>query len=359
MNDHVEVKRALLIGISYETSETEASTSNEISPLQRSSTQVLKGTHNDVQDVRDLLIEVFDYREEDIILMTDELSTNLNLIPTRSNIIDQLKNFIHPDEPNARYFFLYAGHSHQIKCEDGSEEDEMNEYIIPSDAFDTYRSIASDELEEDEAAEEFIMDNILHEYLVRPLERSNTRRLTAVLDTCHSGTLLDLPHYRCNRYNRRFTAIKRRIHRRFSEFGRFLRSPSIGQVAHYVSGITSPYTNDTIPQFCKGSNCPRITARGQPSVICISACKDLEFTLEETMGRGSGLLTSAFIKALRKEDNSNPKLKHLMRFISSEVDKDVKKAKKAPSWRGRKRTYAQNPQLSSDIPADMSLPLGM
>ncbi|KAJ6526923.1 hypothetical protein DFH09DRAFT_1371484 [Mycena vulgaris] len=42
-----------------------------------------------------------------------------------------------------------------------------------------------------------IVDNELHACLVRPL--ADGVHLVAVLDTCHSGSLLDLPHYRCNR----------------------------------------------------------------------------------------------------------------------------------------------------------------
>ncbi|THU97832.1 hypothetical protein K435DRAFT_857280 [Dendrothele bispora CBS 962.96] len=343
MNDHVK-RRALLIGISYQDSKTESSTSNENLPKlsKRTATDTLEGTHNDVRDVRDLLIDFLGYSEEDIILMTDDPSTKSTLIPTRSNIINQLEKFIQPDEPNTRYFFLYAGHSRQIPCKDGTEEDGLNECIVPSDAFDVY-NLPDDKLEEKgNAAEKFIMDDILYEYLVQPLEQLDSSRLTAVLDTCHSGTLLDLPHYRCNRYIQRFTAIKRRVHRRFNEFGRFLGSPSICQIVRYVSDITFPYAKEAKHKFCKGYNCLRVSSRGRPSV-------------------GHGLLTSAFIEALKKE--SHPKLKHLMRCISSEVDKDVKKANKVKvrSWRleDRERNYAQNPQLSSDIPADMSLPLDM
>ncbi|THU97833.1 peptidase C14 [Dendrothele bispora CBS 962.96] len=364
MDYHVEVKRyALLIGVSYETSETGPSTSNEISPqrsLKRSTTEILKGSHNDVRAVRKLLTEVFGYREEDIILMTDEPSTDLTLVPTRTNIIDQLQNFIHPDEPNARYFFLYAGHSRQLPCEDDTEEDGLNECIVPSDAFDIF--ILTDRELEDmgnaAAADKLIVDDILHKYLVHPIKQSKTSRLTAVFDTCHSGTLLDLDHYRCNRYARRFTAIKRRVHRRFNELLAHLRRfqpPVLREVAHDAHHIASVYPKRVKHKFCKGNDCLR--PRGQSSVICISACKDREITLEETMGQGNGLLTLAFTEALRKDHN--PKLKHLMRCISSEVDKHVKKAKKSSSWQDLESVYAQNPQFSSDIPADMSLPLDM
>jgi len=41
-----------------------------------------------------------------------------------------------------------------------------------------------------------ILDNTLRECLVNPLPAGT--RLTAILDSCHSGTLLDLDHYSCH-----------------------------------------------------------------------------------------------------------------------------------------------------------------
>jgi hypothetical protein len=44
--------------------------------------------------------------------------------------------------------------------------------------------------------EKNIIDNELKNILVDPLPVGCT--LLAILDTCHSGTMLDLPHYHCN-----------------------------------------------------------------------------------------------------------------------------------------------------------------
>ncbi|EIM89372.1 uncharacterized protein STEHIDRAFT_167179 [Stereum hirsutum FP-91666 SS1] len=43
-----------------------------------------------------------------------------------------------------------------------------------------------------------IVDDDLRKHLVDPLPTGS--RLTAIFDSCHSGTMLDLPHYRCNSF---------------------------------------------------------------------------------------------------------------------------------------------------------------
>ncbi|KAK0241063.1 hypothetical protein EDD85DRAFT_817448 [Armillaria nabsnona] len=42
-----------------------------------------------------------------------------------------------------------------------------------------------------------IIDDLLKNILVMPLAAKDAK-LTAVFDWCHSGTILDLSHYRCN-----------------------------------------------------------------------------------------------------------------------------------------------------------------
>lgn len=51
---------------------------------------------------------------------------------------------------------------------------------------------------------EWILDDDLRKYLVDPLPSRS--RLTAIFDSCHSGTLLDLPHYHCNDFLSRISS---------------------------------------------------------------------------------------------------------------------------------------------------------
>ncbi|KAK7447386.1 hypothetical protein VKT23_014096 [Stygiomarasmius scandens] len=256
-SNHVEPdRRALLIGICYKDGHQRSV--NGMGPLNE--------PHRDVQACRKLLIDKIHYREENIVMMMDTKDSPPHLVPTRENILKQLEIFIKPAESNVQYFFLYAGHSDQLNCTDGTEEDGQNECLVPSDALHIVQSPTFQE--EANAANWVIMDDELKRQLVDKLPKNS--RLTALLDTCHSATLLDLHHHRCNRIVR-LTASKRRIHRKFNEFMLRLRtahSSAFGQALSHMHGIMRAYA---IPEytFCDGTHCLRLSTRGRPSVICI------------------------------------------------------------------------------------------
>ena len=69
-----------------------------------------------------------------------------------------------------------TGHGGQTKDLDGDEEDGYDEVIYPVD----YKSAGH------------IVDDHIHHILVRPLKPGV--RLTAIFDSCHSGSALDLPY---------------------------------------------------------------------------------------------------------------------------------------------------------------------
>lgn len=68
------------------------------------------------------------------------------------------------------------GHGGQTKDLDGDEEDGYDEVIYPVD----FRQVGH------------ITDDEMHRILVKPLQPGT--RLTAIFDSCHSGTALDLPY---------------------------------------------------------------------------------------------------------------------------------------------------------------------
>ncbi|KAH9041167.1 caspase domain-containing protein [Lactarius hengduanensis] len=156
-------RRALLVGISYKGDHNTWS--------------ALDGPHEDVDRFQQLLTETYEYRLEDITVLKD--SPNLPDIshPTRVNMIRELKRLVSDAAPGDTFVFLYSGHSDQkLAIDDSEEEDNQDEMIITSD-------------------EQFILDNELNDILILlPIGCS----LLAILDTCHSGTLLDLPHHHCN-----------------------------------------------------------------------------------------------------------------------------------------------------------------
>ena len=71
---------------------------------------------------------------------------------------------------------LVTGHGGQTADEDGDEEDGSDEVIYPVDHEENGH----------------IVDDEIHYHVVRPLEAGV--RLTAIFDSCHSGSVLDLPY---------------------------------------------------------------------------------------------------------------------------------------------------------------------
>jgi hypothetical protein len=157
-------RRALLVGISYSGPHNKW--------------PALDGPHDDVDRFRQLLTETYGYQSEDITVMRDDPNLPDLSHPTRDNMIRELERLVSDPAPGDTFVFLYSGHSdQQAATDDTDEEDGQDELIITSD-------------------EQSILDNDLKKMLISPLPIGCS--LLAVLDTCHSGTLLDLPHFHCN-----------------------------------------------------------------------------------------------------------------------------------------------------------------
>ncbi|KAF7334767.1 Metacaspase pca1 [Mycena sanguinolenta] len=161
-NDCTGQRKALLIGVSQSKAE---------------GYDVLPTAHEDVYKMRDLLLEIYHYTASQITVLVDD-GIEGHVQPTRANILHAIGEFVKDVKAGDKLCFHYSGHSTQIENRSNSEEDGMDECLIPLDG-------------------EMIVDNELHAALVKPLPSGS--RLVAVLDTCNSGSLLDLPHYRCNR----------------------------------------------------------------------------------------------------------------------------------------------------------------
>jgi len=156
-------KKALLIGIKDDTDEN---------------TVELAGPHRDVLALKQLLIDAYGYEEENITIMLDGGKVDERLTPTRANILREIKNLVQGAQAGDRFLFHFSGHSKQITNITGTEDDGMDEALVTSD-------------------NKSIIDNLLKKYLVKPLPVGCT--LVAIFDTCHSASLLDLRHHRCNR----------------------------------------------------------------------------------------------------------------------------------------------------------------
>ncbi|KAK0240978.1 metacaspase casa [Armillaria nabsnona] len=215
-------KRALCIGINY-----------------RDKSNELRGCIKDARDMRDFLMRN-GYKDEDIKMLTDEIDNT----PTKENILNALSGIVKGARSDDSLFIHYSGHGSQTVDTNGDEVDRKDEVI---------ECIGSS----------FISDDEIHEIL-KSLPAGC--RLTTLFDSCHSGTVLDLPYvYDCE-----------------------------GQRERAVTALVL----DNI----------------SADVICWSAAKDNQEGADTPQG---GVMTQAFIEAFEKNPNQSYKqLLHSMRSAS-------------------------------------------
>ncbi|KAJ3538378.1 hypothetical protein NMY22_g5188 [Coprinellus aureogranulatus] len=196
----------------------------------------LRGCANDARHMREFLIQYYAFPPSNILLLTDDDSRNGK--PTRKAMFEAMRWLVEGARRDDSLFFHYSGHGGQSRDASGREADDMDETIFPVD----YKEAGD------------IIDDELYKALVDRLPAGC--RLTAIFDSCHSGTVLDLPY----------------IH---SAHGR-LRS------IKHVSR--------------------RVRERGvAPSgdVICFSACKDDETSADTfTGGVAVGAMSNALVRSL-------------------------------------------------------------
>ena len=149
----IPLKKALLIGINYKNTSSE-----------------LRGCINDVDDLKNLLITKYNYKESNILTLTESQAT-------KENIINQLSEFINSGNDGETLFFSFSGHGYFLNDNDNNykidEYDQKDEVIISVDNY----AIIDDELKD-------IIDANL---------KCNVT-LIALFDNCHSGTILDLAY---------------------------------------------------------------------------------------------------------------------------------------------------------------------
>ncbi len=95
---------------------------------------------------------------------------------TSRNIVMGMRWLVEGTLPGDVMFFHFSGHGSQVSDQSGMESDGLNETILP---FDYKRSGQ-------------ITDNQIWDILVANLP--DGARMTCVMDSCHSGTGMDLPY---------------------------------------------------------------------------------------------------------------------------------------------------------------------
>ncbi|XP_074264603.1 metacaspase-1-like [Silene latifolia] len=143
----------------------------------------LNGCINDAKSMKNLLINRFKFPESNIMLLTDE-EKDRRRIPTRDNIIKAMSWLVDGVRAGDSLVFHFAGHGMQEEDDDGDDADGFDEAICPLDV----------------ETEGGILDDEINDIIVKPIPPG--AKLTAIIDACHSGTVLDLP-FRCRILNRR------------------------------------------------------------------------------------------------------------------------------------------------------------
>jgi hypothetical protein len=151
-------KSALLIGINYFGTEN-----------------ALGGCINDVHRMKKLLIEHYNYTEEDMVILTDD-TTNPNLMPTGSNIVKSMQMLVQNASDGDQLFLHYSGHGSYMDDTNSEEDDHRDECLVPVDHENG-----------------MLLDDQIRQILIDPLKKGV--HLTCVMDCCHSGTLCDLKYH--------------------------------------------------------------------------------------------------------------------------------------------------------------------
>ncbi|RPA99200.1 peptidase C14 [Choiromyces venosus 120613-1] len=269
----------------------------------------LRGCINDVKNMSTFLHDRFNYKREDMVILTDD-QQNPRSQPTKQNILQAMHWLVKDAQPNDSLFFHYSGHGGQTKDLDGDEGDGYDETIYPVDF--RYNG--------------HIVDDDMHRIMVAPLKSGV--RLTAIFDSCHSGSALDLPYlYSTRGVEKEPNIAKEAATGLFDAMSAYSRG-DLGGVAQSAMGIFKRATTGR-----GAEERAKRTKTSAADVIQWSGSKDSQTSADATEnGEATGAMSYAFIRALSK--NSQQSYQQLLTSIRAELQ-------------GK---YSQKPQLSCSHP---------
>ncbi|KAF3765595.1 hypothetical protein M406DRAFT_97279 [Cryphonectria parasitica EP155] len=288
-------RKALLIGINYFGSQNE-----------------LKGCINDVHNVSNFLMQNYNYKREDMVILTDDAS-NPVLQPTKDNIIRAMGWLVKDARPNDALFLHYSGHGGQTKDLDGDEDDGYDEVIYPVDF----------------KQRGHIVDDQIHAICVAPLQPGV--RLTCIFDSCHSGSVVDLPYI----YSTKGALKEPNLAK---EAGQGLLSAAMSYARGDMGGVVGSL-GKLFKSAMNGDKAYEKTMRTKTSpadVISWSGSRDDQTSADATIAsQATGAMSWAFISAIKQ--NPNQTYLQLLNSI-----REVLQSK-----------YTQKPQLSCSHPLDV------
>ncbi|KAK9803281.1 hypothetical protein WJX72_006942 [[Myrmecia] bisecta] len=233
----------------------------------------LNGCINDAHCLKYLLKTKFGFREEDIVMLTDDLR-DPNMWPTRQGMFLRFAWLVGESRPGDSLFFSFSGHGSQTADYTGDEADGRSETLCPCD-FKQAGQISDDELSR---------------YLVNPLQPGV--RLHAVIDACHSGSMLDL-EYRAkvkggvptwkNEYRRRPSVYKGTMGGEAIQFGASRDSQTAADTAALSGGVATGAATFSFIQAIE---------RGGPHISYGQVLVGMHQTLKAMNGGGGGMSSS-------------------------------------------------------------------
>jgi len=274
----------------------------------------LRGCINDVKNMSTYLNQHFNYKREDMVLLTDDQQNPMSQ-PTKANIIRAMHWLVKDAQPNDALFFHYSGHGGQTKDLDGDEEDGYDEVIYPVD----FRNAGH------------IVDDEMHRIMVQPLKPGV--RLTAIFDSCHSGSALDLPFvYSTQGILKEPNLAKEAGQGLLGMVSSYARGDVGGMLSAGASFLRKAVNGDSVYQ-------KNLRTKTSPAdVIMWSGSKDSQTSSDATIaGQATGAMSWAFITALKK----NPHQSYLQLLNSIREALETK--------------YTQKPQLSCSHPLNVNL----
>ncbi|KAI0716503.1 peptidase C14, caspase domain-containing protein [Earliella scabrosa] len=281
-------RKALLIGIQYENN-----------PTMSQNGQTIPGAHNDPQILRDLLIEHYEYKDEDITILIDsDDDDESHACPTRENILAAMRNLVADARPGDRFVFSFSGHGSQVVNEDGTEEDGFDETLITADT--TYDPLT-------ETYSKYIKDDLVKQILVDSLPPG--AHLVMIFDCCHSGTASDLPAVVMDNFTSPCSPITTRPRLCCSRGFAAMNFSAADCDACRLTGRSGKSRYNSLP-----------LESPLPDVTSWSACMDSQITYG---GRRGGMFIKAFSDALTNEPHQTHA--QLLQSIRRELAKRTSK----------------------------------
>ncbi|KAF8524372.1 caspase domain-containing protein [Hysterangium stoloniferum] len=280
---------------------------SNINPNKSLLEQVL-GAHNDAKEMAEWLRR----KGFEVNTMLDDLQGPL---PTRNNIQwssqqTAIQNLTADAQRGDVFFFSYSGHGTQIDNEDGKELDHLDEVILPYDA--TVKPGAAQHDRNRWDRDTIIINNELYDWLVKPLPSGTY--LTVLLDTCCSGTAMDLKYFR---------KVDDNASKDYSGISDSSTVPSIipgrnGEAIPHRTrrspGVIRSFSLDHSNLQQEPKDGPTVSAYNRNIKHCWSACPDSQRAYGSKSG---GLLTQSWLDCF---DKPHP-TKLTLRAAVSEMDR--------------------------------------